>query len=82
MNENQMSKEAKQLMKAELEKNRAIKQLEKKQDGDDKVLDFANAGVSTQVMSKMIRDYSSLETLDLSENVIGNDGAKDVANMI
>ena len=30
----------------------------------------------------MIRDYSALETLDLSENFIGNDGAKDIAAMI
>ena len=30
----------------------------------------------------MIRDYSALETLDLSDNYIGNDGAKDIAAMI
>ena len=30
----------------------------------------------------MIRDYTALETLDLSENYIGNDGAKDIAAMI
>lgn len=30
----------------------------------------------------MIRDYNALETLDLSGNVLGNHGAKDIAVMI
>lgn len=30
----------------------------------------------------MIRDYSALETLDLSNNNLDNHGAKDIANMI
>ena len=77
-----MSREAKQLLKKELNKNREIKKLESKQDNDDRTLDLTNANLSTSVFQKMIRDYTALETLDLSENNIGNDGAKNIAAMI
>ena len=30
----------------------------------------------------MIRDFNALETLDLSNNILGNHGAKDIAVMI
>ena len=35
-----------------------------------------------QAVTKMIRDYSALEILDLSHNKLGNHGARDVSNML
>ena len=71
-------------MKTELAKNREIQRYgtRTESDGNKKELDLADQHVSVAAVSKMIRDYSALEVLDLSENIIGNDGAKDIAAMI
>ena len=75
-------------MKSELAKNREINRygMDTAVDEHDratmKELDLADKKVNVQAVSKMIRDYSALEVLDLSGNVLGNHGAKDIAVMI
>jgi hypothetical protein len=91
MNEKQMNKKTKALMKSELNKNRQIQkygEVSKTMIGthenhdDVKELDLIDAHVDVQAVSKMIRDYTSLETLNLAGNYIGNKGARDIAEMI
>jgi len=77
-------------MRSELEKNRMIQKYgenSKTMIGEGnhdniKELDLIDAHVDIQAVSKMIRDYSSLEVLNLAGNDIGNRGAKHIAEMI
>ena len=86
-----MNKKTKALMRSELQKNRQIQkygELSHTQAGSDvdvahmKELDLIDAHVDVQAVSKMIRDYSSLEILNLAGNDIGNRGAKHISEMI
>ena len=38
--------------------------------------------MNVAAVSKMIRDFNALETLDLSGNLLGNHGARDIAALI
>ena len=86
MNEGGMSKKAKDLMHAELAKNKEIHRYGHTAmegiDDDAKELDLHDQHVDTQALTKMIKFKQQLEDLDLSGNNIGNHGAKDVAIMI
>ena len=47
-----------------------------------KELDLIDQQVNVQAVSKMIRDYTALETLNLTSNILGNHGAVDLALML
>ena len=72
-------------MKHELEKNREIKRIGgglEAVDQDEGELQLINKQVHASVLTKLVRDFTSLEILDLSGNNIGDDGSKDIAIMI
>lgn len=84
MNAGGMSKKAKDLMKAELEKNKEIRRVGAGMEGDEDgtELDLHGKDVNIQAVAKMVKHKSNLEDLDLSGNKLGNHGVKDVAVMI
>ena len=82
-----MTRQAKQLMQSELAKNREISRygvtsVSREECSTIKELDLTGKAIQAQAVTKMIRDYAALETLDLTNNVLGNHGAKDIAKMI
>ena len=82
-----MTRQAKQLMQSELAKNREISRygvtsVSREERSTIKELDLTGKAIQAQAVTKMIRDYAALETLDLTNNVLGNHGAKDIAKMI
>ena len=84
MNAGGMSKKAKELMKAELEKNKEIRRVGGGMDDDidGTELDLHGKDVNIQAVAKMVKHKSNLEDLDLSGNKLGNHGVTDVAVMI
>jgi len=74
-------------MQSELAKNREISRygvtsVSREERSTIKELDLTGKAIQAQAVTKMIRDYAALETLDLTNNVLGNHGAKDIAKMI
>ena len=47
-----------------------------------KQLDLVGKQINVQAVTKMIRDYSALETLNLAKNEIGNHGALEIAALL
>ena len=84
MNAGGMSEKAKELMRAELEKNKEIRRVGAGMEGDDDAtgLDLHGTDVNIQAVAKMVRHKNNIEDLDLSGNKLGNHGVKDVAVMI
>ena len=88
LDQKHMSRKAKQLMKSELKKNQEIQkyggvnEVQDKDRATTKELDLVDKQVNVQAVSKMIRDYTALETLNLTSNILGNHGAVDLAKML
>ena len=88
VNKKYMSKQAKQLMQSELQKNKEISKygVNKTIRADKSTLthlDLQGKNVKdVGAVTKMLRDYTALEELNLANNVLGNKGARDIANMI